>query len=446
MIDLYNSFDFRRNVPWSGVKSSSCGIVRNVVSIQDNELGVPAVRRRSASLCNVSLAYPWIRSLDGYSTVDVLTAGSGGDLSNELAHIRSVAEAAERYASAVYDEREVIVASANELGGEALDYRRWPACSDAELAQQECRIRSFDPSAPIRWFKGHSLKDDRPVWLPLVMSHIVFDAWPAEAFWLPITTGIATHSCPFQAAVSAICESIERDAIALTWLWQLPLPRLHLDRDPPDAVMPIYAATRNLPLENHFFDATTDLGVPTVYLLQHYDGHPVCANFVACSTEFDPWNAYGKVIREACVGRTAIPYHQDIPDDPASFTTLEAGASYMGRPERSDAFDFLINSTASRPVSALAPDCPSDARARFDWLLRRFKALDLELTLVDLTTDDLREAGLWVVRAFTPDLMPLDFLPSSRFLQHPRLLDYPVKAGFGPRHVDQLNPFPQPFA
>lgn len=446
MIDVFEKGDFRARFPWSSILSPSCGIVQSVAGIDDEELGVPDFRRRTAKLCNVSLGYPRIRAGDGSSTAETLTAGSGGDVRADLAYVRAVAEAAERYSSAIFDERDYIVASARELGSAALDHRRWPKCDAAELADPRCQLHAFDPDRPIRWVEGYSVTQSRTVWLPLVMSHLVFELLPGEAFWAPITTGIALHSCPYQAAVSAICESIERDAIALTWNCRLPLPRLSFDVEPPAEVGEALGRIDGLPLQHHFHDATTDLGVPTVYLLQKYEGHPQLATFVGCSTEFDPWTACGKVVREACVARTAIPYFQDIPDDPLQFTRLEYGATYMGRPEQAGAFDFLAGHDRESPISRLAPECGPGARERFEWLVQRFRALDFELTLVDLTTDDLREQGLSVIRAFTPDLMPLDFLPSARYLGHARLYDYPPKAGYGTFRRAAVNPYPQPFA
>lgn len=446
MIDVFDKSAFSARVPWSSILSPSCGIVQSVAGIDDEELGVPDFRRRTARLCNVSLAYPWIRAGDGTSTAETLTAGNGGDLRADLAYVRAVAEAAERYASSVFDETDYILASARELGSAALDHRRWPKCSAAELADPRCQLHAFDPDRPIRWVEGYSVTRGRKVWLPLVMSHLVFELLPGEAFWAPITTGIALHDCPYRAAVAAICESIERDAIALTWICRLPLPRLVLDAAPPREVAEALARAAGLPLQHRFFDATTDLGVPTVYLLQTYEGHPQLASFVGCSTEFDPWTACGKVVREACVARTAIPYFQEIPDDPLQFTRLEFGASYMGRPEQAGAFGFLSGHGRESPISRLAPGSQADAREEFDWLVARFRALDFELTLVDLTTDDLREQGLSVIRAVTPDLMPLDFLPSARYLGHARLRDYPRKAGYGRFERAAANPYPQPFA
>jgi ribosomal protein S12 methylthiotransferase accessory factor len=51
---------------------------------------------------------------------DEQLSGAGTDLDLEPAWIRAVVEAAERYASVVYSERDFVVASARELGPDAI--------------------------------------------------------------------------------------------------------------------------------------------------------------------------------------------------------------------------------------------------------------------------------------------------------------------------------------
>ena len=55
---------------------------------------------------------------------------------------------------------------------------------------------------------------------------------------------------------------------------------------------------------------------------------------------------------------------------------------------------------------------------------------------VDLTTDELRDVGLWAVRVIIPALMPISFVHRARFLGTPRL-------GIA---EDLVNPDPLPFA
>ena len=109
-------------------------------------------------------------------------------------------------------------------------------------------------------------------------------------------------------------------------------------------------------------------------------------------------------------------------------------------------FDFLLQSPRRRNLEAMEIDAPADERGRLRFLLDRLHGLGFEPVVIDLTTDELRELGIWVVRAVIPGLMPMSSVQRGRFLGTPRLYEYPCRAGFGALDEHEINPTPQPFA
>lgn len=432
--------------PFLSLVRPSGGVIQSVVRLKAAELQVPRFETAVSALGNLTMAFPRVAGSYGDDMRTLLIGGAGADETSELAVVRSVAEAAERYATCVLDEREVLTASFNELGEEALDFNLLPACSEEEYADPRCPIVCPDPDAPIRWLQGYSLTARRRKYVPLVMTHIYVREWDEERFNLPITTGVAAHTNPVAAMVSAICEVVERDAIALTWLMRLPLPRLLVDETMPNELRPKFERLRRSGIEQHFFDATTDVGVPTVYGLQIKPGHPHVAQFVNCSTGFSMWENCGKIIRESSCGRIVIEPGKSVPENVADFLRLEDGASYMGRPERRAAFDFLTQSKATRALGSFTDVAGDSPEEQLRWLVGRFRSLGMDVVMLDLTTDELADVGLWVFRAVIPALVPMTPAHRARYLGHPRLYSYPEKAGFGPRSLADVNPYPQPFA
>ena len=104
-------------------------------------------------------------------------------------------------------------------------------------------------------------------------------------------------------------------------------------------------------------------------------------------------------------------------------------------------FDFLLQSPRRRNLEAMEIDAPADERGRLRFLLDRLHGLGFEPVVINLTTDELRELGIWVVRAVIPVLMPMSSVQRGRFLGTPRLYDYPCRGlrrtGRAP---DQPNP------
>jgi ribosomal protein S12 methylthiotransferase accessory factor len=124
--------------------------------------------------------------------------------------------------------------------------------------------------------------------------------------------------------------------------------------------------------------------------------------------------------------------------------SLMDGATYMGRPERAHAFEFLLGSPREVPLSALSQShsAPTDLSE----LLKIFCELSMQVVAVDLTTKEARQAGLYVVRVLVPDLQPLSFNASAQYLGHSRLYSAPPLLGFQAKAENELNRWPQPFA
>ncbi|WP_338676498.1 YcaO-like family protein [Streptomyces sp. SCSIO 30461] len=372
--------------------------------------------------------------------------GAGGGVDPERARLISVAEAVERYTNAFYQPHMVRWASADELGADAVPLETLPRCSDTELADEANWLIDPDPSLPQRWVRGWSLTRGCPVWVPATYVWL-FTAHDAigERIANPISTGCAVHTDVHRALVNGICEALERDAISLVWLQRMELPELDLADDP------AFAAQRELVrdgfVEYRFYDATTDVGVPIVYAVVLSDHHDSLGQLVMCASGPDPVDVVRKIYREAASSRIALQVPNRIPEDPQDFTSVLHGAVHMGRPERRDAFDFLLR--RPRPTRTLAdlPQAPAtDPAEQLTWLVGRLDVIQAEVIAVELTTSEAHRVGLRSVRVIVPQLMPLSFVHRNRYLAHPRLYHAPAAMGFTSHPEHELNPHPQPFA
>jgi ribosomal protein S12 methylthiotransferase accessory factor len=357
----------------------------------------------------------------------------------------AVVEAAERYASSFYDDRQFVRASARELGADALDLDTIPRCSAAELADPRCPVTLPDDTAVIRWVRGVSLITRRCVHVPAVLAYMNLPTeGPGERFALQISTGCAAHVDLCAALVNAACEVVERDALVLTWLQRLALPRL---TGPwPAAVADAIAAAASSPVETHLFDATTDVGIPTVYAVDLAAPGRGFATAVACASGVDPEQVVLKVLREAASGRIALSANRRRSERVEDFAEVWEGAAYMGRPEHRGAFAFLLDSPAARPLAAVVPCATGSPSGDLLAVVDRLASAGLEAVAVELTTDEAARAGLRVVRVVVPGLMPLSFVHRARFLAHPRLYRAPARMGHPTHDEGGLNPWPQPFA
>jgi len=377
--------------------------------------------------------------------------GAGGALDRETAAHVAVAESLERYSSCAWDPDSLIWASSVELGDDAIAPAQWPNCSSTEMAHPRCGLITSDPRVPIRWAKGWSLTRNRPVYVPAIQVYLRFPPEsPSERYTNPVSTGCAAHGDALAAVTNGILEVVERDAISLTWLQRLRLPRLTYR--PEDLTSEQRAFCERGESENVrtlLFDATTDLGIPVVYGLQLADDDPVLAQMVAATCGTDSGQAIAKLFREAASLRIALralsQRDQSTSDAPEDTLSVMGGALLTGAREHRDRFDFLLD--GDRPVHDLSELArPPDSKQALPWLLERLAAAGCEVVVVDITTDEARQVGATVVRVLIPQLMPLSFAHRARYLAHPRLYAAPAAMGHRVRRESELNRHPQPFA
>jgi ribosomal protein S12 methylthiotransferase accessory factor len=411
------------------------------------EPGVPILEIATADLDNLTLTFPHIARSGGRDVSDTIIGGAGVDFDPDIAWVKAVAEAAERYATMVFHADDFIEASGCALGDRGIDLERIPRCSAREYRDPRCPLRPPDPRATIRWVRGYSLTGRCERLVPAVMTHLYFPPRPDERFWIPISTGVAAHTDPVCAMVSALCEVIERDAIALTWLTRRPLAAIAPSCGAGRPLRRLLDAIEDTRVRYLFFDATTDVGVPTVFSVQLAPDQPACQLAVSCATAPDPETAMSRAIVEAATTRGALAAAGPLPRDVADFSDLVHGAAYYARGEGRGDFDFLLRAASGTALGLPAglPDCatPPDALRA---LVARLAALGMEAVAVDLTTDELRDVGLWVVRVVVPQLVPISFVHRARFLGTRRLYETWRHAGPASPHEDHINPGPLPFA
>ncbi|BBW98527.1 YcaO-like family protein [Geobacillus icigianus] len=374
--------------------------------------------------------------------------GAGGDISYDMAKFKSLAETLERYCSCVFNEEQFIWATAEELGEDALDLDQIPVCSENELKHPMCPILKPNKKEKIRWVRGISLTSKKLVWVPAIMVYLYIPyKSEGERFWIPISTGCAIHTSYEAALINAINEVIERDAISLTWLHRLPLDKIEIDISLPDWAESYLAKNKEYSyFETYYYNATTDLGIPTIYSVQFSPHNPKLSTVVMCSTELDPLVALTKITREAASVRIALQHKEVKGTDIDTFRDVFEGALYMGSSSMMKEFDFLKYSQGRYPFSKFPNYATNDSKQDLNFLIERLKEKKHEVIAVDLTTDEAAHCGFHAVRVIIPTLQPLSFTYRARYLGTKRLYQAPIDMGYGVRTEEQINPFPQPFA
>ncbi|GAB4394379.1 MAG: YcaO-like family protein [Kiloniellaceae bacterium] len=129
------------------------------------------------------------------------------------------------------------------------------------------RLGDFDPAQQILWVEGVPLNGGEPRWVPLELVSTNYTLpQPQGSFAFPANTnGLASGNTFTEAALHALCELIERDALSL---WRLGGEAVRaatkLDPDSIDSVpaRTLLAHYERAGLSVGLWDVTSDLGVP----------------------------------------------------------------------------------------------------------------------------------------------------------------------------------------
>lgn len=356
----------------------------------------------------------------------------------------AIAEAAERYAAGDFAGT-AVWARAAELDGAVVDPASVPRCSRRELSAPGCPAGEFDPDAEMRWVLGTDLVSGQPTWIPAVMTcYRLRDIRPAERFWMRISTGCAVHTDPVEALVRSICEVIERDAIAITWL-----QRLHLPVIPRDAWSELIEMLSGW-CDRHFvrvymFDATSDMGAPTVYCLKVAEFDQGLRQVVSCATARTITSAAEKALTEILSSRASGSLRPEPVKAYRDFSDIADGALYMGRPEMAPAFDFLTDGVEDR-IAPARPALPEEAADALAVLTGTMARRGMQAIAVDYTSRELAAVGLTATCVVIPRLQPMSVHPLAQYRAHPRLYEAPALMGHPCHDEEGLNPWPQPFA
>ncbi|MEV0965945.1 TOMM precursor leader peptide-binding protein [Streptomyces sp. NPDC049910] len=327
------------------------------------------------------------------------------------------------------------------------------------------RVRPFTPDREIPWVWGWSLRDERPVLVPEVLTY--YHAPGLEnRFVQESSNGCASGGCLEEAVYFGLMEVVERDAFLLAWYGRARLPEL----DPRTSTRP---ATRHMVerlemygYEARFFDTRISFPVPVVTgVAVRHDGGPGRMCFGA-GAGLDPEAALAGALCEIATdavnlqGRTERdePRLRAMTEDFHRVTALHDHPLAYGIPEMGRHAHFLLGEPgeprpplvpmAERYGDGTVPPVSGDLRDDLVRCLEAVTGAGFDVVVVDQTMPEQRGLGLRTVSVLVPGLLPIDFGWSrQRALGMPRLRTALREAGLRERDLTpaDLNPAPHPF-
>jgi len=421
---------------FEGLVGRRSGIVRDVALVATID-GDAALHHAGARIAN---PHP------EFAETTALNVGGSGT-TREAALVAALCEGAERYAAAG-----PVPEMIGPLAPAQLDA---PALAAGQFVQFSVDQRRaglpFEPPAddtPLAWIPGTNAATGAKFYVPafaVVLPHVPAGGEPAIGPGL--STGLCCADDHNAAVLGGLCEGIERDALALTWLKGITPPQF--DRQ----LVHVLAGDLLPPADDaRAYELTTDLDVPVVLVVCRGTGPTGPLYSVGSACHPDWRRALRKAAQEASQDRVYVrmllqadPQWQPGPAFERVTSFDRHARLYSTIPQSAEeAFAFLDLGESQKPLAAgaagVAPECGYGA------LAARLARCGLECAWIDLTPEWARALGLCVVRVVAPGLLPLHGHHGLAYLGHARLRDWRSAAPHGVcRHDQAVWPWPHPF-
>jgi ribosomal protein S12 methylthiotransferase accessory factor len=380
--------------------------------------------------------------------------GSGSGSNRAAALAAALGGAVERYsASCPPDSDDLVVASAAELGEEAVAPDRFALFSREQYEDERFPYRRFTNATRVVWTRGRALPGGEPALVPAQLVYLS-DAYGAEPVRIASSTsnGLACHATPEEAVLSGLLELVERDAFMIAWSNRLTLPRLSWD-----GVAELCAFEAGYLAPTGLRYAAVDLSrfwdIPTALGVVRSDEPATAALGVGACAAPTVREAVRKALDEAC--RVHAWASDLLARDPEREFALDASdvrdfddhVHYYADRGRAKAADFLDACLATRDVGEVEPLAGDSVSERIDAITQRLAARGTSAYAVDVTAPDIGAAGLTVARVVAPELCALDADHRARFLGGRRRYEAAFELGLSARPLEpaDLNPAPHPF-
>jgi thiazole/oxazole-forming peptide maturase SagD family component len=356
----------------------------------------------------------------------------------------------ERYACFAYGQAGCIWSSHDELAARnarPASFEMLRLFTDAQHRAADFSYVALTPATRVGWLAGTNLIDGETTYVPGQFVAFGYRRRRDEPrCFYPTSSGCAVATSVKEAVLRGLLEVIERDAVMIRWYARDPPPRLDLD---PAALFDAWPGFRKRALrrlEIAFHDMTVDGDIAVVGVTCVERSGRSCSFILSAAAGPDVLRAARKALIEAGQGR---PYLKSMvatsppPDVASAFDDFDRNVRFFAEPANARYVEwFLQNTTPSMRALATVPDMTVEQSLQ--QVLAHCADRSLSPIAFDMTTPEMRDAGLVACRVMVLDLVPL-CVPSAPCLGHPRLAHFIASCQAPPAARDIPSWVPHPF-
>ena len=368
-----------------------------------------------------------------------LVSGGGGYTSLS-AWMSAMGETVERYSALHTPYDHLIVNTWENLSTAAVTPTDCALFAGPQYATPGFKYVPFTEQTRTSWVEGIDLHKGRSALLPAQLVYLDQVHDDCDRIGYSTSNGLACGTNRSEAVVSALFEAAERDAVMTAWHARLRPPRLDLHSDPRIAnLLDLYMS--HAPVEITALDLTEVNGFPVCLAIVRSPQRAPGYFGIGAASRASIKEAAHKALEEAF---HTLAYTQNLyfsgrrVADPAEVRTLEDHVAFYAEPCNMSNVDLLVD---GERMVGFADDAnlPNDSpRALVRAMVARLNEHGVDVFAADVTSPDIADAGLSVVKVYCPQLLPLGIGSTTQFLGGSRLAS--ILDGASPN--SDPHPFP----
>lgn len=359
-------------------------------------------------------------------------SGCGTGYTMNQALIPALAELVERQAIAIVDEKKLVFGSEKELKS-----RNTVPVQNFRYFTKEQRQRHvplkrnvFDENTRLHWMKSIHLSSGKVKLIPaqMVYGFLSYLKTDEPLFFETNSNGTAAHTNKEEAGVRALLEVLERDAILLYWLKKIAPNRIRKETIKSEEIQQLIRNIEKQSFKLSIHSITTEFGIPTIVSVISGSRNRSFV-FMGAACEFDLVTALRKSLFE--VARMAQFYNPSTSDEISEakkkypfFTTFKERHAWWSLPENNAAINFFLSGKEIDSESIIYPlgsKKKITSSEKYTYITTMLNKYHFDAYLVDITSKETLEVGLYVQKAIVPELVPAYFKEYARPLALKRL-------------------------
>ncbi len=329
--------------------------------------------------------------------------GQGIDPKKIKAKIKSCGECLERLCIINPIEEKFVISKFNNK--EFIDPALFFCYSNEQISNRE---EFFDElrSSEYRWWPVINLINEEKCFIPaqlIFLSKIFNDEMPIRKEW--ITTGAAFGSIGTNLAlINGFMESVERDSCIFSYLTKKKLSKI---TNLPSELEELISYLKRYNLHTNIFDATSDLGIPTVLVVTlDYTGIGSAVNVGSrASITYEEAIKYSILESIQCRRTSRVTrnflFPEKLPTE-SEITSMNNRFFYWHSLERIKDLDFWLCDNGSVSYKEL-----QKKDLTFEQALEAIKKRGYNLFVADITLPEVRNSGFETLKVVIPEFHPL---------------------------------------